>query len=77
MERQIAILSQTGDLPLPAEAQTTLGLHPGSRLAVSVEDGRIVLQPVSMDDLDELCGIFSTNPGSSEELQQERRKDRW
>ncbi len=77
MERQIAILNSNGSFPLPQEAQSSLGLHAGSRLAVSIEDGRIVLQPVPADDLDELCGIFSSTPGLADDLKEWRGQDKW
>ena len=77
MEARFASLTSDGLLALPADAQSALGLHPGSRLAITFEADRIILQPVDSDELDELCGILAGGPDLVEELQRERRKDNW
>ncbi len=77
MERQIAILSPNGTLPLPPETQASLGLHAGSRLVISIENGRIVLEPLQTDDLRELRGMFSSTPGLEDDLRKWRDKDKW
>ena len=77
MERQIAILNSNGTLPLPSETRASLGLHARSQLLLPVENGRIVLEPLKLNDLDELCGIFSSTPGLEDELQSWRDQDSW
>ncbi len=86
MERQIAILNSNGTLSLSPEMQNSLGADAGSRLAVSIEEGRITLQPVATDLVKQLRGILRSSPGSTEELindrraeeqQAQRKQDRW
>jgi hypothetical protein len=77
MSAQIAILDSPETLPLSAEAQSALGLHAGSRISVTIEQGRVILQPLEEDDLDQLAGSLSSSPGMAEELQQDRRQEKW
>ena len=77
MAAQVITLSTAGDLRIPAELQQTLGLHPGSRGEVLAQDGKLIAQPVPFDDIRSLRGILSSETGMVEELQQERRQDKW
>ena len=77
MATQIVTLESAANVPIPAETANALGLHAGSRVAVTLKGGAIVLQPLLADNLDELCGIFSTDTDLVAELQQERRQDKW
>jgi hypothetical protein len=77
MSAQIAILDSPETLPLSAEAQSALGLRAGSRISVTIEQGRVILQPLEEDDLDQLAGSLSSSPGMAEELQQDRRREKW
>ncbi len=63
---------------IPAEMRTSLGIRPGTRIAVTQDGSRIVLEPVSEDLVDKTRGIFSGKPSLSAELKrQRRRKDKW
>jgi antitoxin component of MazEF toxin-antitoxin module len=77
MDTRIVTLEPEQTLSLPVEAITELGLRTGSRLAVTLKDGVIVLQPLLADSLAELRGIFSSDIDLVAELQQERRQDKW
>jgi antitoxin component of MazEF toxin-antitoxin module len=77
MATQIITMESPSNLPLPPEAVTALGLHTGSRVAVTIQNGRIVLQPLLADTLDDLYGIFYSDIDLVAELQQERRQDKW
>ena len=58
--------------------RTSLGIGPGTRIAVTQDGSRIVLEPVSEDLVDKTRGIFSGKPSLSAELKrQRRRKDKW
>jgi bifunctional DNA-binding transcriptional regulator/antitoxin component of YhaV-PrlF toxin-antitoxin module len=58
--------------------RTSLGIRPGTRIAVTQDGSRIVLEPVSEDLVDKTRGIFSGKPSLSAELKrQRRRKDKW
>ncbi len=77
MSSQIAVLASPESLPLTVEAQAALGLHAGSRIAVTIEQGRVILQPLEEDDLEQLAGSLSSSPGMADELQQDRRQEKW
>lgn len=77
MEISVITLESAGRVALPDNPVAAFALHPGSRLAVSIRPGWILLQPLLADNLDDLCGIFSSETDLVEELQQERRQDKW
>ena len=52
MAAQIAILDSPDTLHLPAEAQAALRLHAGSRIAITIEENRVVLQPADEPPID-------------------------
>ena len=52
----------------------SLGIEPGTRIAVTQEGLRIVLEPVSEELVDKTRGLFSGKPSLSEELKRERRR---
>ncbi len=68
-------------LSLTSERLEAAGLRTGTPVTVEVEQGKITLRPVSVDDqlasLDELVGLSASTPGLVEELQRERRHHQW
>jgi AbrB family looped-hinge helix DNA binding protein len=78
MERQITTVSTKGQFVIPAEMRTSLGIKPGTRIAVTQDGSRIVLEPVSEALVDKTRGMFRGKPCLSAELKrQRRRKDKW
>ena len=78
MNRQITSVSTKGQFVIPSEMRTALGIKPGTRIAVTQEGSRIVLEPVSEELVDKTRGLFSGKPSLSDELKRERRrKERW
>jgi bifunctional DNA-binding transcriptional regulator/antitoxin component of YhaV-PrlF toxin-antitoxin module len=77
MSTQIVTLDSPTAITLPEETATAFGLHRGSRVAVTIKEDGILLQPLLADDLHHLRGIFSSDTDLVAELQQERRKDKW
>jgi len=78
MDRQITTVSTKGQLVIPSQMRTQLGIRPGTRVAVALEGDHIVLYPVSERLVEESKGMLAGGPSLSDELQQERRKaDRW
>jgi hypothetical protein len=77
MSSQIAILDSPDRLILSEEAQAALGLRAGSRVSVTIEEGRVILQALEEDDLNQLAGSLSSTPGMAEELRQDRRREPW
>lgn len=60
-----AVVSSKSQITIPAWVRRQLGIKPGSRLAIRVEDERIVLEPAELD-LDALRGsmrgMFGEDP---------------
>jgi AbrB family looped-hinge helix DNA binding protein len=77
MRDLIVTVSTKGQLVIPAAMRDALDMTPGSRVALTLEDGVILLRPVSDRLVDETCGMFAGGPSLADELQQERRVDRW
>ncbi|WP_420236548.1 AbrB/MazE/SpoVT family DNA-binding domain-containing protein [Telmatobacter bradus] len=75
MEEIYSTVSSKGQLVIPAAIREKLGIHPGTRVAMKVEGGQIVLNPQSVEAklrlIDQLCGI--TGGGGCEMLLEERR----
>jgi bifunctional DNA-binding transcriptional regulator/antitoxin component of YhaV-PrlF toxin-antitoxin module len=59
--------------------RTALGIKPGTRIAVTQDGLRIVLEPVSDELVDKTRGMFSGKASLSAELRRARRsdKDQW
>jgi AbrB family looped-hinge helix DNA binding protein len=78
MVRQITSVSTKGQFVIPAEMRTALGIRPGTRIVVTQDGSRIVLEPVSEELVDKTRGIFRGKPSLSAELKRQRRqKDKW
>ena len=75
---RITTVSTKGQLVIPSEIRASLGIEPGTRVTVTQDGPRIVLEPVSEALVDKTRGLFSGKPSLSEELKRQRRqKDRW
>lgn len=73
-------VSTKGQLVIPAEIREKLGIEPGTKIAISVEGSRIVLQPVDkLRAVRELRGISKGGPSMTDELIADRQEDerRW
>jgi len=60
--------------------RASLGIKPGTRIAVTQDGSRIVLEPVSEELVDKTRGIFRGKPSLSAELKRQRqkqKKDKW
>jgi AbrB family looped-hinge helix DNA binding protein len=80
MVRQITSVSTKGQFVIPAEMRASLGIKPGTRIAVTQDGSRIVLEPVSEELVDKTRGIFRGKPSLSAELKRQRqkqKKDKW
>jgi AbrB family looped-hinge helix DNA binding protein len=78
MLRRITSVSTRGQFVIPSEMRASLGIEPGTRIAVTQDGSRIVLEPVSEEFVDKTRGLFSGKPSLSDGLKRERRrKDKW
>ncbi len=82
IETQIKTVDATKVIPIPEEMFATLGLHEGSRVAISLSDGRIIVKPVADDlhgALERIRDMVAAAPGPSletilAELRQEQEE---
>ena len=78
MHRQITSVSTKGQFVIPSEMRASLGIKPGTRIAVTQEESRIVLEPISRELVEKTRGICSGGPSLSKELKRQRRqKEKW
>lgn len=77
MMTQITTVSTKGQLVIPSAMRESLGIKPGTRVAVRMEGSHLIVEPVSETMVDELQGIFKGGPSMADELQKERRSDKW
>jgi AbrB family looped-hinge helix DNA binding protein len=86
MERQIATVDNNGQLLLPAEVQSALGIPPGSEVEILVQDQEIRLlvqgkrrlpEADANRIINELRGIFAGEPSLEDEYFRDRDKDKW
>jgi AbrB family looped-hinge helix DNA binding protein len=79
MNHQITTVSTKGQFVIPSEMRAALKIKPGTRICVTQEGSRIVLEPVSEDLVDRTRGMLAGGPLLSKALLRERRreKDRW
>jgi len=77
MNGSITTISTKGQLVIPARMRAALGIEPGDHVALTLEDGAILLRPVSERLVDETCGMFAGTGSMTDELQKERRSARW
>jgi AbrB family looped-hinge helix DNA binding protein len=78
MNIRITTVSTKGQLVIPAEMRASLGIEPGSRIAITQDGTKLVLEPVSESLVEQTRGMFSGKPSLSTELSRQRRqKDKW
>ncbi|MBS1800388.1 MAG: AbrB/MazE/SpoVT family DNA-binding domain-containing protein [Acidobacteria bacterium] len=77
MNGLITTVSTKGQLVIPAKMRDALGLEPGDQVALTIEDGAILLRPVTERLVEETRGMFAGGSSMAAELQRERRAERW
>jgi AbrB family looped-hinge helix DNA binding protein len=78
MTIQITTVSTKGQFVIPAEMRESLGIKPGTRIAVTQEDTRIILEPVTHELVEKTRGMLKGKASLVDELRRKwRREDRW
>jgi AbrB family looped-hinge helix DNA binding protein len=75
-----ATVSTKGQLVIPAAIREELGIEPGTRVAIRREGGRVILDPqglpAKLRRIDEMMGYTAGGPSMTDELLEERRRER-
>jgi AbrB family looped-hinge helix DNA binding protein len=78
MNRQITTVSTKGQFVIPSEMRSALGIKPGTRIAVTQDGAKIILQPVTDELVDKTRGMLKGKAHLAEKLRSKwRREDRW
>lgn len=78
MNRQITSVSTKGQFVIPARMRQALKIKPGTRIAVTQEESRIILEPITAELVQKTRGILQGRGHLVEELRRNwRPEDRW
>jgi AbrB family looped-hinge helix DNA binding protein len=77
MARRIIRVGNRGQVVIPREIRSSLGIESGSQICARVEDNCIILEVVSEDLVDKTRGLFKGGPSFSAGLAGERQTDEW
>lgn len=80
MGQVFTTVSTKGQMVIPAAIRESLGIEPGTRIAVRQEGTRVILEPATLSAklrlIDELCGITAGGPSMTDMLLEDRRLER-
>jgi AbrB family looped-hinge helix DNA binding protein len=80
MEQVYATLSSKGQLVIPAALRESLGLEPGTRVAIRQEGERLILEPQTLAAklrlIAEMRGCTAGLPSGTDMLLEDRRLER-
>jgi AbrB family looped-hinge helix DNA binding protein len=78
MLRQITTVSTKGQFVIPSEMRASLGIKPGTRVAVTLDGSRIVLEPVTEELVGKTRGMLKGKASQAEDMRRKwRRENRW
>jgi AbrB family looped-hinge helix DNA binding protein len=80
MERKFTTVSSKGQMVIPAALRESLGIEPGTRVAIRQEGTRLILEPETLAAklrlIDEMQGCTAGYPSGTEMLLEDRRLER-
>jgi AbrB family looped-hinge helix DNA binding protein len=69
------IVGPEGEIVIPSELRVALDIRPGTRIAVSREGNRLILEPVNKEYVRSLRGSLAGGPSMTDDLLKERREE--
>jgi len=69
-------VTSKGQLVIPSKLRKKLGIHKGTRVAVTAEGNHLILQPITSEYIDSLRGILKGDGSAMKFLLEERKRDR-
>ena len=80
MEQVFTTVSTKGQMVIPASIRESLGIEPGTRVAVRQEGTRVILEPATLSAklrlIDEMQGCTAGLPSGTDMLLEDRRLER-
>jgi bifunctional DNA-binding transcriptional regulator/antitoxin component of YhaV-PrlF toxin-antitoxin module len=76
MTSSISIVTANGRLVIPSSLLRKYGIHKGTRVALSEEEGCIILQPITKEYIRHLRGSLKGEPSALKFLTEGRRPNR-
>jgi AbrB family looped-hinge helix DNA binding protein len=80
MERAFTTVSSKGQMVIPAAMRESLGIEPGTRVAIRQEGTRLILEPetlaVKLQLIKEMRGCTAGYPSGTDLLLEDRRLER-
>jgi AbrB family looped-hinge helix DNA binding protein len=79
-EQTFVTVSTKGQMVIPVAIRDELGIEPGTRVSLRVEDGRMILDPQSQSAklrrIDQMKGATAGGPSMTRALLEDRRRER-
>jgi AbrB family looped-hinge helix DNA binding protein len=76
MKTEVSTVTTKGQLVIPSKLRRKYGIRKGTQVAFVEEKDRLVLQPLTREFLDRLCGWLAGDPSPLEFLLEDRKKER-
>ena len=75
MKVEFAVVTTKGQFVIPAKLRRKHGIRKGTRIAITEDDHRLVLQPINKEFIESLWGSWKGGPSASDFLMKERRRE--
>ncbi len=75
MKSEYSTLTSKGQLVIPAELRRRLGMRKGTRVVITEDNGRLILQPITEAFIASLKGCLKGS-GAFEYWEREHKRDR-
>lgn len=75
MEPQFATVTSKGQLVIPAKLRRKYGIGKGTRVAITEDNHKLVLQPINGQFIESLRGSLKGGPSLTDFLKKERRRE--
>jgi len=73
---EMVTVTSKGQLVIPSKLRKKLGIHKGTRVAVTLERNYLILQPITPEYINSLRGILKGDGSGMKFLLEERKRDR-
>ena len=75
MKPEFSTVTSKGQLVIPAKLRRKLGIQKGTRVAITEDNHRLVLQPITRKNIDSLWGSLKEGPSLVDALTEDRRRE--